>query len=275
MSATTHDYDPAYKPNPYQTLVLTLELDYRNNIQILRSNQISYEKAVATVLETTKLIKNSAHCKIIRKELDGDTLQFNKVHSMPKPNETDHFPIVVEIFFPKENSNFTTVFGQIHVNLRYYDGLTGMNTFFNVMEYLEHSTSNHPAISYMTGGKHFSLKNTKQNCGIKPLFHLLSLLYQFVLNILSLCMGQFTFFNGPLVLALEPFLNKRVQIKYTDMHIDYKDVVKISQDFQNTLCYPYVLYTVNYAPEVALGRSCNTALSDFMLYYIMFCYDMA
>lgn len=255
MSAS-YDFDPDYKPKPDSTLILTLELDYKNYPQILKSDQHSHDEALKTTIETIKLIKNITHCKVIRKEIDDSFLEFNKVHSMPKPNETNHFPIVIEIFYPTQNSKRTVVFGHVRINLLEYDGLTGVNSFLNIMEYLENKFTNlnRNAADYMTGGRDFSVKNKKPNPGLQPILtHLLSLIYQLFINIITLCMCIFTYPNGPLAVAIEPFLKERIQMKYTDINIDFLEIVNISQNVQNLLSYPYVVYTVNYAPEVALG----------------------
>jgi hypothetical protein len=169
---------------------------------------------------------------------------------MEIPQSWLSYPVVVQFVYTPDK---TRVFGRVTVCLRDYDGVSGLHTVFNVVEYFEHKDSGASPEMYLTQpgfatanlevafdparqGAHEEMlqttAETSKNDGTKlPV--------------------------GPLRVQLEDSLQPRVWKRFSSTQSSFKEFIRVSTECQQCLELPYVAYTVNYAPEVCLGRVTN------------------
>jgi hypothetical protein len=125
-----------------------------------------------------------------------------------------------------------------------------LHTIFNIMEYLEHKDGEAPPETYLT--KPF-FKTANPQVVFDPA--------KMDAHVEMLQKTAETSKNdgtklpvGPLRGQLEDNLQPRVWTRFSNSQTSFKDFVRISTECQKRLELPEIAYTVNYAPDLCLGR---------------------
>eukprot|EP00959_Pyramimonas_sp_CCMP1952_P154624 3234848-Pyramimonas_sp.AAC.1 len=142
------------------------------------------------------------------------------------------------------------VFGRVTVNLVYCDGVSGLHTIFNVMEYFEHKDSGASTKTYLskpgfkTANPQYVFDPAKMDAHVEMLQ-----------TTAETSKNDGTKLPvGPPRVKLEDSLHPRVWTRFANTQINFKDFVRITTECQKRLELPYIAYTVNYAPNISLGR---------------------
>jgi hypothetical protein len=87
--------------------------------------------------ENLSLVK-SGELVVVSQTVPADfDFTFNSVHcTIPLQKEVEIAPLVIEIVYQEGNSDRFYV--RIKIDLVYYDGVTGLHTAFQVLEFIEH-----------------------------------------------------------------------------------------------------------------------------------------
>jgi hypothetical protein len=241
----TSTMETPYQADPRLCLVLTAEFDISDQPQLHLLDQAAHDDAAEVVVESIGLFK-PGDLKVERVESDEE-LDFDTAHSMPTPESWFMHPVVVQFMYTPDK---TRVFGRVTVSLLHYDGVSGFHTIFNIMEYLEHKDDDASPEAYLS----------------KPFFKTANALVVFDpakmdAHVEMLQKTAETSKNdgtklpvGPPRARLEDSLQPRVWTRFSNSQTNFKDFVRISTECQQRLELPYIAYTVNYAPEVCLGR---------------------
>lgn len=250
-----------------KVLVLTVEFDYISFPDILLMDQIAHDNALRTVLTTSNAVKHE-DCIITRTTLSNQS--FNDVHSLPARNEIFSHPLSIELIYPDKSEEIEKghmkVFGHVRVDLNWYDGVTALHTLFNVMECLEHGNIKNEANprEYLTIGS-FATKYVRDSYSFKNFVgasqQVLSLLFYCLKEMISQTLCILTCFRsdyeswpiGPLSVLKEKRYKPRVYGRFTNVEISFKEVVKIASSLKAHLGIPWISYTMNYSPHIALG----------------------
>jgi hypothetical protein len=175
-------------------------------------------------------------------------LEFDSVHSMETPKSWFAHPVVVQfVYSPNKNK----VFGRATVCLQYNDGVSGFHTIFNVMEYFEHMDSGASPEIYLTkpgfrnANPAVSFDPAKMDAHVKMLESTAEPVIKNDDDRLPVGISR---------AKLEDSLEPRVWKRFSATTTTFKDCVRVSTECQKRLELPYVVYTVNYAPSVCLGR---------------------
>lgn len=268
-----------YKPIPEQTLSLTVEIVYSLFPEILKTTQTDFDEAIFVVAGVVNMFKVS-DIKVIRVDLTNEKdMNFDSVHCRPPPDAYYTHPLVIEFIFPPmitsdlSASNQTVkIYGHIYCNLTYYDGLAALNSMYNILEHVEHHIirpslrNGRPSLfrsysivqqeGHLSLGTQFKMRNGKFvftfQMWINSMIHYFSLKWlTFIGMIISLLYNP-SFIIGPLSYKSKA---KRVYKRYTsnDNNISFNELLKIADQSQHILGYPFASYTLNFSPLVAMG----------------------
>lgn len=244
----------SHQLHPNQTLAFTIEVDFSRDPLSYHCTETALFQSLQHIERCVGLIKAEDIKLFVR---DSAPVTFNQVHERSCPKEYFEAPITMELFSYATEKGYTLL-GKLFVNLKYYDGVTAVHTFFNLLEVFENSADQSlTPEEYLSKGDHFTQSYKNCTFGAEQLpqikAHYRGLVKMIPQEIGVRLRKQRDYFLGPLIALEEPFSSDRVWMRYSNAPISYKEFVTLGEKIQEFLDIPKISYTMNFSPEVGIG----------------------
>ena len=235
-------------------------------IEISNAESMTNSKAIANIANAAQEIIASGKTPLKAGELfvtyskleKSTGFSFNEVHrDVPLPIEVINYPVVVHVVIKEGVSD--KLFIRVKVDLQYSDGVTGMNTGFQVGEFMEFGTADKISVLNIAGA----------NGGAGDGFHLFNFLSflsrQAYYAAASLLVGKSEEFTPIYNRASNeekwkklssscPHSSWRVCRRYkVPDTVKFRDILIKIESIKNILSMKYFATTVNFSPKVCVA----------------------
>lgn len=186
---------------------------------------------------------------------------FKSVHNdLPLPDAVTKVPMVVEVIFKEGVAD--KLFVRVKNDLDCYDGVTATHTGFQVLEYMEHGTTDQVTPFPYTGVNGSPDGYNSPGRALRFITQLLTVLLNVVLSLFSSAFWRGTFRPGPFQSKIEASCKgTRTCRRYNKIpeSTKFSDIIATVDAVKSALTLKYYAVTVNFSPTVALALVLTTA----------------
>uniref|UniRef100_A0A0G4I1Q1 Uncharacterized protein n=1 Tax=Chromera velia CCMP2878 TaxID=1169474 RepID=A0A0G4I1Q1_9ALVE len=247
----------SYTADTTRCLALTSQYDLSVIPEASEFNNEVLKEAAKIIAATVGKVREEDLC-IENVEIDEKVdFTFDVVNSRPAPESWQRFPVVIQIYSSKKAP--TKLFIKGMTNLALCDGVTTLHTCFNVMEFLESRTNSEKDPSEFLSKYPFTTSNQRREFDEAKMGAHLGTLEKYGKAFDPAKHDP----SGPLPVGparagfedgLPPRVWEKQTVRDKPGKAVLKDVMHAATSIQTQLGLSSVFFTVNFSPNVALGR---------------------